>query len=122
MVGVWAQFAHATSVTFLTLFPKTDRFGALVRGTVDFSSTVTGFAEANFSSNKTFQVFSPAFAPTSQIDQATGLTVTTNIILPVGHINNPTAAARILQYGFYELGGRPAQLAPKIGQRMYSCY
>jgi iron complex outermembrane recepter protein len=101
----------ARNVTdFLTLFPKTDRIGVLARGTIDFFPNLSGFAETNFSSNKSFQKFSAAFVPTSQIDQSTGLTVTTNILLPAGHPNNPTTATRVLQYAFYELGGRDADI------------
>jgi iron complex outermembrane recepter protein len=100
----------------LTLFPKTDRAGVLVRGTFDFSSGLSAFAEANYSKNKTSQVFSPTFAPTSQIDQATGLTVTTNIVLPAGHPNNPTGVARILQYTFAEAGGRNAEIETDSGR------
>jgi iron complex outermembrane recepter protein len=101
----------AINVTNLqTLFPKSDRVGALTRGTFDISANLTAFAEANYSKNKTSQVFTPSFAPTSQVDQATGLTVTTNIILPAGHPNNPTGAARILQYTFLEAGGRNSEI------------
>jgi iron complex outermembrane recepter protein len=101
----------ARNVTdFLTLFPKTDRVGAVARGTFDFSANLSAFAEVNFSKNKSFQKFTAAFAPTSQVDQTTGLTVTTNITLPVGNPNNPTTANRILQYAFYELGGRDAEI------------
>jgi iron complex outermembrane receptor protein len=101
---------------FLTLFPKTERLGLLARGTFDLSATTSAFFDANYSNNKTFQTFSAAFAPTSQIDQSTGLTVTTNIVLPANSRNNPTAANRILQYGFYELGGRDSDIETKAGR------
>lgn len=101
---------------YLTLFPETDRVGVLVRGSMDFSSNTSGFFEGNYSHNKSFQKFTAAFAPTSQVDQATGLTVTTNIILPATHPNNPTGASRILQYAFYELGGRDADIETKSGR------
>ncbi len=103
---------------FLTLFPKSDRVGLLARGTIDFTANLSGFAEGNYSKNKSFQKFTAAFAPTSQVDQSTGLTVTTNIILPVGHPNNPTTAARILQYAFYELGGRDSDITSESSRAL----
>ena len=101
---------------FLTLFPKTDRVGVLVRGAYDISSTMSAFGEFNYSDNKSFQKFTAAFAPTSQVNQATGLTVTTNIRLPATHPNNPTGASRILQYAFYELGGRDSDINTKASR------
>lgn len=109
----------ARNVTdFLTLFPESDRIGFLARGSFEFSPTLSMFGEANYSKNKSFQKFTAAFVPTSQVDQTNGLTVTTNVVLPVGHPNNPTAAARILQYAFYEFGGRDSDIETDAGRAM----
>ena len=43
--------------------PKTERYGFLGRGTVDFSPTVQGYAEIGLSKTETFQTFSqPSFS------------------------------------------------------------
>ena len=107
----------AKNITDLqTLFPKAERLGVLARGTFDLSATTTAYFDANFSKNKTEQVGSPSFVPSSQIDYSNGATITTNIILPASHPNNPTGAQRILQYTFLELGGRNAQIDTDAGR------
>jgi iron complex outermembrane receptor protein len=93
-----------------TLFPESERLGFLGRGAIEFSSSISAFAELMFSNSKSFQTFTPAFVPSSQVNQLNGQAVATNITLPVGHINNPDTVARVLQYAFFELGGRNADI------------
>lgn len=93
-----------------TLFPETERIGFLGRGALEFSANLSGFAEVMASNSKSFQTFTPAFVPSSQVNQANGQTVATNITLPVGHPNNPDTVARVLQYAFFELGGRNSDI------------
>jgi iron complex outermembrane recepter protein len=105
------QFVCARNTADLqTLFPESDRVGFLGRGTFDISERLTAFAEVMYSKNKSFQTFTPTFVPSTQVNQVNGQSLTTSVVLPVGHINNSDSVARQLQYTFFELGGRNSDI------------
>lgn len=97
---------------FLTLFPKTERIGSLVRGSFDISSTLSAFAEVNYSKNKSFQKFTPAaVAPTSvAFNPATGGITVVNGTLPVGNSSNPFTTPTGINYTFFDVGGRDSDI------------
>ncbi len=75
-----------------TAMPKTERMGLLSRGTFNFSSNLSGYAEFGWSENKTLQKFqSPFFAATTGLTQTpAGLRpFTYNITFAPGAAGNP---------------------------------
>ncbi len=58
----------------ITALPKTERIGAILRGTAEFSPSIQGFAELGLSQVKSFQVFTqPFFNTTALTPTAVGL-------------------------------------------------
>lgn len=99
-----------------TLNPRTERAGILVRGTLDISPTLQGFAEAGYSTSKSFQKFQPPFIGTANtfFNPATGLPATVLGLIPANspyaYRLNGVATAAQFQYVFTELGGRDSDL------------
>ena len=100
---------------FLTLFPRTERVASLVRGTFEFSPTLSAFAEVNYSNNKSYQKFTPAaVSPTSvAFDPRTGGIVIVNGTLPVGNSSNPFTTPVGINYTFFDVGTRDADITSK---------
>ncbi len=86
---------------------KTVRDTSYVRGTVDFNANLSGFAEASFS--KTVNTFTAA-PPSSNPQAATvwrnsaGQLLKFQLVLPVGHRENPFAFPIGLRYRWVDLG------------------
>lgn len=96
-----------------TALPKTERFGFLSRGTMDFSPTVQGYAEVGLSRVKTFQTFqSPFFAGTTGLQQtAAGLRpFTYNINFAPGASGNPFSTPARYQGVLNDLGTRDLEI------------
>lgn len=100
---------------FGTVFPETERLAILTRGTVEISPTMTGFAEIAFSDNKTFQTSTPsAVSPTSvAYDPVTRGVRIINGTLPVGNPSNPFANPVGINYTFFDVGPRNADIESK---------
>ena len=76
MVAGSALYVQRTLPTRADFVPESGASGVLARGTFDLSATTTAYFDANFSKNKTEQVGSPSFVPSSQIDYSNGATIT----------------------------------------------
>jgi iron complex outermembrane recepter protein len=101
---------------YRTLFPRSERLGAISRGTFDVSGTLQLFAEAGYSKNKTFQTFTPGFINTANVafNAQTGGVSTILGILPANspyayRFNGAPVASQFV-YTFTELGGRNAEI------------
>ncbi len=99
-----------------TLNPRTERAGMLVRGTLDISPTLQGFAEAGYSTSKSFQKFQLPFIGTGNtfFNPATGLPQSIPGLIPANspyaYRLNGVATASQFQYVFTEVGGRNSDL------------
>jgi iron complex outermembrane recepter protein len=97
---------------YLSIFPKTKRLGSLVRGTAEFSSTLQGFGEFAFSTQESFQHFTPGQIANGAItyNPATGGIRSVTNTLPVGNPSNPFSAATNILYTFFDVGGRDTKV------------
>lgn len=101
--------------SLITLFPKSERLALLTRGTWEVSPSLTGFVEASYSHNKTFQPSTPTpFSPTSvAYNPATGGPVVVAAILPVGNRSNPFSTPVGINYAFFDVGPRNTSIDSK---------
>ncbi len=99
-----------------TLNPRTERAGVLARGTLDISPTLQAFAEAGYSTSKSFQKFQPPFIGTANtyLNPATGLPAQVLGLIPASspyaYVFNGVKTAAQFQYVFTEVGGRDSDL------------
>jgi iron complex outermembrane recepter protein len=104
------------SAPYQTLFPRTERLGAISRGTFDVSANLQLFAEAGYSKNKTFQTFTPAFINTANVAfnaQTGGVSTILGLLpanSPYAYRFNGTPVASQFVYTFTDLGGRDSEL------------
>ena len=86
---------------------KTDRKSIFVRGTMEFSPTLSGFGEFRFTRAETQFIAAPptldAAAPTTWFNAA-GQRFGYTLFLPVGHPDNPNPFRLGLRYRFNDLG------------------
>ena len=102
-----------------TALPKTERFGFLSRGTMDFTPTMQGYAEVGLSRVKTTQTFQSAFfAGTTGLQQtAAGLRpYTYNINFAPGASGNPFSTPARYQGVFQDMGTRDNVITSDTGR------
>ncbi|MDX2220832.1 MAG: TonB-dependent receptor [Burkholderiales bacterium] len=93
---------------YTPLFPESERLGAILRGTAEFSKTLQGFFEFNYSKNETFQTSTIPQVSTSNLafnPTTGGLTVIPGT-LPANHPSNPFGRPVNFIYTMFELGPR----------------
>ena len=95
---------------YLTAFPEADRFGALVQGTYNFSPSLTGYGEFLYSKSENSQHFTPAAVPSVAYNPLNGGVRPVLNTLPASNPNNPFGAASTLNYTFFEVGPRNADI------------
>jgi iron complex outermembrane recepter protein len=104
------------SAQYQTLFPRSERIGAISRGTFDVSANVQIFAEAGYSKNKTFQTFTPAFINTANVAfnaQTGGVSTILGLLpatSPYAYRLNGVPVASQFVYTFTDIGGRDAEI------------
>lgn len=112
-----------------TALPKTERLGALLRGTFDFTPTMQGFAEVGYSKVESFQKFQePFFAGTTGLlPTAAGLRpFTYNINFAPGVAGNPLAGNARYSGVLRDVGTRDTDIESEslrfIGGLKYSLF
>lgn len=98
--------------SLIPLFPEAERLSVLSRGTLEFSPSLTAFAEFAYSTNESKQTFTPsAVSPTSvAFDPVTNGIRIINGTLPVGNPSNPFATPVGINYAFFDVGPRAAKI------------
>ncbi|MGL4230644.1 MAG: TonB-dependent receptor [Casimicrobium sp.] len=107
--STWCNYDLANDTT---LSPKTERIGALLRGSFSLSGNVSGFAEAGYSKTITEQVFQRAFVRTTGF-ATSGQSIipfTYRVILAPGQGGNPTNGNVEYRGNFWDLGPRLAKI------------
>ena len=89
---------------YLTGVPETQRAGIFGRGTFEFSSSLTAFAEIAFNSNETFTQVAPFAVPSNQVGP--GIARAIQAVLPVGNPSNPFSVPIEVRYRFTDVGPR----------------
>jgi iron complex outermembrane receptor protein len=99
----------------ITLFPKTERLAFLGRGTFELSPSLSAFAEASYSNNKTFQTAtaSPLSNTSVAYNPDTGGVRIINGTLPVGNSSNPFTTPVAINYAFLDVGPRNTEINSK---------
>ncbi len=112
-----------------TALPKTERLGALLRGTFDFTPTMQGFAEVGYSKVESFQKFQePFFAGTTGLlPTAAGLRpFGYNITFAPGAAGNPLAGNARYSGVLVDLGTRDTDISSEslrfLGGLKYSLF
>jgi iron complex outermembrane recepter protein len=88
------------------IVPKSDRDNLFARGTMDFTSTLTGYAEFGFNRTETSYRGNPQVSGDFGTWYSSTLQRLVNMpeFLPVGHPNNPFTTPIILRHRFVEVG------------------
>jgi iron complex outermembrane receptor protein len=94
------------SAPFTSVFPKTERSGLLARGTLEISPTLTGFAEAAYSTSKSKNTDFPTQIGANNIvyNPANGGVRVLPGILPANNSSNPFGRPVSFIYAFFDVG------------------
>ncbi len=102
-----------------TVLPKTERFGFLSRGTIDFTPTIQGYTEVGLSRVTTSQTFQdPFFAGTTGLNPTVAGLVpfTYNINFAPGVAGNPYNSAARYQGVLADMGTRNTDITSDTGR------
>jgi len=97
---------------YTSLIPESERGQIVTSGTLQLSADTTAYADVVYSHNKTTQDFTPTpWSPTSvAYDPVTGGVRSVRARLPVGNPSNPFGTATDINYAFFAVGPRGAEI------------